>query len=98
MMQGVLPPLTSGTLLTSWVFDPLGVALAVALADVDMGPAVIGVRLRAPTRLVALAARAHRMDRGLTGPVGGESISVVAVGIDLGQRVRARWLRPSPSY
>lgn len=31
MIDGVSPPLTLGTLLTSWVFDPLGAALAVAL-------------------------------------------------------------------
>lgn len=30
----MLPPLTSATLLTSWVFDPLGAALAVALTCV----------------------------------------------------------------
>ena len=31
MMLGVLPPLTAATALTSWVFDPLGAALALAL-------------------------------------------------------------------
>src|SRR5450759_4719203 len=31
MMHGVLPPLTATTALTSWVFDPLGAALALAL-------------------------------------------------------------------